>query len=63
MRYGLYTEGASCSLLYPLFFRFLFLKSEGGDGYHREAPDNVDIDEIMYRLYVLDKIRKGWEAV
>jgi hypothetical protein len=23
----------------------------------------VDIDEIMYRLYVLDKIRKGREAV
>jgi hypothetical protein len=26
MRYGLYTEGASCSLLYPLFFLFLFFK-------------------------------------
>lgn len=26
-------------------------------------PDNADIDEIMYRLYVLDKIRKGREAV
>ena len=26
-------------------------------------PDNADIDEIMYRLYVLDKIRKGQEAV
>lgn len=26
-------------------------------------PDDVDIDEIMYRLYVLDKIRKGREAV
>jgi len=28
-----------------------------------KLPDNVDIDEIMYRLYVLDKIRKGREAV
>ncbi len=26
-------------------------------------PDDVDMDEIMYRLYVLDKIRKGQEAV
>ena len=25
-------------------------------------PDDVDIDEIMYQLYVLDKIRKGQEA-
>lgn len=26
-------------------------------------PDDADIDEIMYRLYVLDKIRKGRQAV
>ena len=26
-------------------------------------PDDVDMEEIMYRLYVLDKIRKGREAV
>ncbi len=25
-------------------------------------PENADMDEIMYRLYVLDKIRKGQEA-
>jgi hypothetical protein len=25
-------------------------------------PDSADIDEIMYRLYVLDKVRKGREA-
>lgn len=25
-------------------------------------PDDTDMDEIMYRLYVLDKIRKGQEA-
>ena len=25
-------------------------------------PDDADMDEIMYRLYVLDKIRKGREA-
>lgn len=28
-----------------------------------QLPDDVDIDEIMYRLYVLDKIRKGQNAV
>jgi len=28
-----------------------------------KLPDKVGIDEIMYRLYVLDKIRKGREAV
>lgn len=26
-------------------------------------PDDADMEEIMYRLYVLDKIRKGREAV
>lgn len=25
-------------------------------------PDDVELGEIMYRLYVLDKIRKGREA-
>ncbi len=29
----------------------------------QRLPDNADIEEIMYRLYVLDKIRKGQEAV
>ena len=28
-----------------------------------KLPDGSDMDEIMYRLYVLDKIRKGQEAV
>lgn len=28
-----------------------------------KLPEDVDMDEIMYRLYVLDKIRKGQEAV
>ena len=28
----------------------------------RKLPDDTDMDEIMYRLYVLDKIRKGQEA-
>ena len=28
-----------------------------------KMPDTVDIDEIMYRLYVLDKVKKGREAV
>lgn len=27
-----------------------------------KMPDDADFDEIMYRLYVLDKIRKGQEA-
>ena len=28
-----------------------------------QLPEDTDIDEIMYQLYVLDKIRKGQEAV
>jgi isopentenyl phosphate kinase len=28
-----------------------------------KMPDSVDIDEIIYRLYVIDKVRKGREAV
>ena len=24
-----------------------------------KLPDSADIDDIMYRLYVIDKIRKG----
>lgn len=27
-----------------------------------KLPDDADMDEIMYRLYVLDKIRKGQDA-
>jgi predicted transcriptional regulator len=38
------------------------LKQEAMDTLAR-LPDNADIEEIMYRLYVLDKIRKGREAV
>ena len=26
-----------------------------------KLPDNIDMEEIMYRLYVLNKIRKGQE--
>lgn len=26
-------------------------------------PDDTPIDEIMYRLHVIDKVRKGQEAV
>lgn len=29
----------------------------------KHLPDDADMDEIMYRLYVLDKVRKGQEAV
>ena len=28
-----------------------------------KLPDDADMDEIMYRLFVLDKVRKGQEAV
>lgn len=28
-----------------------------------KLPDDTDIDEIMYQLYVLDKIRKGQQAI
>lgn len=28
-----------------------------------KLPEDTDMDEIMYRLYALDKIRKGQEAV
>ena len=28
-----------------------------------EMADDADMDEIMYRLYVLDKIRNGQKAV
>ena len=28
-----------------------------------QLPEDADMDEIMYRLYVLDKIRKGRAAV
>ena len=30
---------------------------------HLRTPEDSDIDEIMYRLYVLDKIRRGQETV
>jgi predicted transcriptional regulator len=25
-------------------------------------PDDTSVDEIMYRIYVIDKVRKGQEA-
>ncbi|MBN2541492.1 hypothetical protein JXI42_01355 [bacterium] len=28
-----------------------------------KLPNNANIDDIMYRLYVIDKIRKGEKAV
>ena len=28
-----------------------------------QLPDDADMNEIMYRLYVLDKIRKAQEAI
>jgi predicted transcriptional regulator len=28
-----------------------------------QLPENADMEEIMYQLYVLDKVRKGQEAV
>ena len=28
-----------------------------------KIPDTAEIDDIMYRLYVVDKVRKGREAV
>ncbi len=28
-----------------------------------QLPDDVDMNEIMYRLYVVDKIRKGLQAI
>ena len=28
-----------------------------------KMPDTAEIDDIMYRLYVIDKVRKGKEAV
>ncbi len=28
-----------------------------------ELPDDTDIEEIMYRLYVVDKIRKGQKDI
>jgi hypothetical protein len=28
-----------------------------------KLPDTTDIDEIMYRLFVIDKVRKGRAAI
>ncbi len=28
-----------------------------------KLPDSANIDDIMYRLYVIDKVRKGKEAI
>lgn len=29
----------------------------------KQLPETADMEEIMYRLYVLDKIRKGQKAI
>jgi hypothetical protein len=28
-----------------------------------KMPETADIEDIMYRLYVIDKVRKGKEAI
>jgi len=28
-----------------------------------KMPETADIDDIMYRLYVIDKVRKGKDAI
>jgi hypothetical protein len=28
-----------------------------------KLPDSAEIDDIMYRLYVIDKVRKGRQAI
>ena len=28
-----------------------------------KLPESADVDDIMYRIYVIDKIKKGQEAV
>jgi len=28
-----------------------------------QLPDNVSFDDVMYSLYVIDKVRKGKEAI
>jgi hypothetical protein len=38
------------------------LKQEALDSL-QQLPDDADIDEIMYRLYVLNKLRKSREAI
>ena len=37
------------------------LKQEALESLQR-LPEDADIDEIMYRLYVIDKLRKSREA-
>jgi hypothetical protein len=38
------------------------LKQEALESIQR-LPEDADIDEIMYRLYVLDKLRKSRQAI
>ena len=38
------------------------IKQEAIDAISK-LPDSVDLDDIMYRLFILDKIKRGQEAV
>jgi len=38
------------------------LKKEAIDAINK-LPETADIDEIMYRIYVIDKVKKGQEAI
>ncbi len=38
------------------------LKKEAIDAISK-LPESADADDIMYRIYVIDKIKKGQEAV
>lgn len=38
------------------------LKKEAMDAISK-LPESADIEDIMYRIYVIDKIKKGQEAI
>ena len=42
-------QNLNCFVILPITFVLILNK----------LPDNADMEEIMYRLYVLDKVRKG----
>lgn len=51
-------------ILFSIWLKAIKMQAAKQDALNtiNQLPENANMEEIMYRLYVLDKVRKGQEA-
>ncbi len=52
---------SNCTLQHPEEYNMKAAKQDALNTIN-QVPDNANMEEIMYQLYVLDKVRKGQNA-